>query len=309
MRRAVLTPLPNPCLPYRTKPSSPPRLWRSTSPELILQPITIHRSEIEYTTIEPAVNSARPPRPPARPHTRSLATQLPLRRRAGGALGCHGRSPLSFVRAATQCRISMKIKQIDEMDGIIADKFSRFLMQRADNFVVLRRKALPVRPPAARRLASPFRPPPPPPALPALVPGIHTVPPAFWPAPEPEPRPPRCHAGLRHLLPSDQLQPREHVQAQADRLRRTVHGRDRLGGPPSHPPSRPATRHRPPAAAARPPPAPPARCPSRLRACALPAPPATAEKSGTPRAQISAMKIQVNERARTIAFQYLKEFT
>ena len=44
----------------------------------------------------------------------------------------------------------MKIKQIDEMDGIIADKFSRFLMQRADNFVVLRRKALPVRPPAAR---------------------------------------------------------------------------------------------------------------------------------------------------------------
>ena len=56
----------------------------------------------------------------------------------------------------------MKIKQIDEMDGIIADKFSRFLMQRADNFVVLRRKALPVRPPAARPLASPFRPPPPP---------------------------------------------------------------------------------------------------------------------------------------------------
>ena len=50
----------------------------------------------------------------------------------------------------------MKIKQIDEMDGIIADKFSRFLMQRADNFVVLRRKALPVRPPAARPLASPL---------------------------------------------------------------------------------------------------------------------------------------------------------
>ena len=79
----------------------------------------------------------------------------------------------------------MKIKQIDEMDGIIADKFSRFLMQRADNFVVLRRKALPVRPPAARPLASAFRPPPPPPAPPALVPGIHNVPPALWPDPEP----------------------------------------------------------------------------------------------------------------------------
>uniref|UniRef100_A0A7S0E910 Actin-related protein 2/3 complex subunit 4 n=1 Tax=Phaeocystis antarctica TaxID=33657 RepID=A0A7S0E910_9EUKA len=74
-----------------------PEVEVGTSPELILQPITIHRSEIEYTTIEPAVNS---------------------------------------------CRISMKIKQIDEMDSIIADKFSRFLMQRADNFVVLRRKPI-----------------------------------------------------------------------------------------------------------------------------------------------------------------------
>jgi len=43
----------------------------------------------------------------------------------------------------------MKIKQIDEMDSIIADKFSRFLMQRADNFVVLRRKPIAVRPPPA----------------------------------------------------------------------------------------------------------------------------------------------------------------
>ena len=49
----------------------------------------------------------------------------------------------------------MKIKQIDEMDSIIADKFSRFLMQRADNFVVLRRKPIAVRPPPARPLPSP----------------------------------------------------------------------------------------------------------------------------------------------------------
>ena len=60
VRRAVST-LP----PYRTHaPPQPSPLCRSTSPELILQPITIHRSEIEYTTIEPAVNSARRPRPP-----------------------------------------------------------------------------------------------------------------------------------------------------------------------------------------------------------------------------------------------------
>ena len=63
VRRAVPT-----LSPYRTRTTSaPPRLWRSTSPELILQPITIHRSEIEYTTIEPAVNSARRPRPPTHP--------------------------------------------------------------------------------------------------------------------------------------------------------------------------------------------------------------------------------------------------
>mmetsp|Transcript_22349 Transcript_22349/g.45642 ORF Transcript_22349/g.45642 Transcript_22349/m.45642 type:complete len:179 (-) Transcript_22349:137-673(-) len=74
-----------------------PEVEVGTSPELILQPITIHRSEIEYTTIEPSVNSVR---------------------------------------------ISMKIKQIDEMDSIIADKFSRFLMQRADSFIVLRRKPM-----------------------------------------------------------------------------------------------------------------------------------------------------------------------
>ena len=63
VRRAVST-LP----PYRTHaPPQPSLLCRSTSPELILQPITIHRSEIEYTTIEPAVNSARRSRPPAHP--------------------------------------------------------------------------------------------------------------------------------------------------------------------------------------------------------------------------------------------------
>ena len=39
------------------------------------------------------------------------------------------------------------MKQIDEMDAILASKFSRFLMQRADNFIILRRKPMPVRRP------------------------------------------------------------------------------------------------------------------------------------------------------------------
>jgi len=37
-------------------------------------------------------------------------------------------------------RISIKIKQSDEMENILVDKFSRFLAQRAEEFVILRRK-------------------------------------------------------------------------------------------------------------------------------------------------------------------------
>ena len=68
-----------------------------TSPELLLNPVVIHRSKDEYVCIEAAVNSVR---------------------------------------------VSIKVKQLDEMDEILARKFTRFLMQRADNFVVLRRKPI-----------------------------------------------------------------------------------------------------------------------------------------------------------------------
>ncbi|KAJ3292188.1 Arp complex subunit [Borealophlyctis nickersoniae] len=37
-------------------------------------------------------------------------------------------------------RISIKIKQADEIERILCHKFTRFLMQRAENFVILRRK-------------------------------------------------------------------------------------------------------------------------------------------------------------------------
>ena len=37
-------------------------------------------------------------------------------------------------------RISIKIKQADEIERILAHKFTRFLMQRAEAFVILRRK-------------------------------------------------------------------------------------------------------------------------------------------------------------------------
>jgi len=75
-----------------------PEIEVGTSEELLLNSVTIRRSEHEYITIEPAVNSVR---------------------------------------------LSIKIKQLDEMDRILANKFARFLMQRAENFIILRRKPMP----------------------------------------------------------------------------------------------------------------------------------------------------------------------
>lgn len=42
-------------------------------------------------------------------------------------------------------RISIKVKQADELDTILTKKFMRFLFQRAESFVVLRRKPVKVR--------------------------------------------------------------------------------------------------------------------------------------------------------------------
>jgi actin related protein 2/3 complex subunit 4 len=42
-------------------------------------------------------------------------------------------------------RVSIKIKQADEIERILCHKFTRFLMQRAESFIVLRRKPIKVR--------------------------------------------------------------------------------------------------------------------------------------------------------------------
>jgi actin related protein 2/3 complex subunit 4 len=42
-------------------------------------------------------------------------------------------------------RISIAVKQSDEVDRILTKRFMRFLTQRAENFVILRRKAVEVR--------------------------------------------------------------------------------------------------------------------------------------------------------------------
>ena len=43
-------------------------------------------------------------------------------------------------------RVSIKIKQADEMEIVLCRNFSRFLMQRAENFTILRRKPIEVFP-------------------------------------------------------------------------------------------------------------------------------------------------------------------
>ena len=65
------------------------------SKELLLNPVTICRSEVERCLIEPSVNSVR---------------------------------------------VSVMVKQSDEIEEILCHKFTRFLMQRSEQFVIMRRK-------------------------------------------------------------------------------------------------------------------------------------------------------------------------
>ena len=41
-------------------------------------------------------------------------------------------------------RVSIKIKQSDEIESILCKKFTRFLTQRAEQFFIMRRKAIEV---------------------------------------------------------------------------------------------------------------------------------------------------------------------
>ncbi|KAL3412493.1 arp2/3 complex subunit [Aspergillus fumigatus] len=72
-----------------------PEIEAQSSPELLLNPLTISRNENEKVLIEPSVNSVR---------------------------------------------VSIRIKQADEIEHILVHKFTRFLTQRAESFFILRRK-------------------------------------------------------------------------------------------------------------------------------------------------------------------------
>src|ERR1700722_8766077 len=76
-----------------------PEIEAQTSPEVLLNPLTVARNENERVLIEPSINSVR---------------------------------------------ISIKIKQADEIEHILVHKFTRFLTQRAEAFFILRRKPVKV---------------------------------------------------------------------------------------------------------------------------------------------------------------------
>lgn len=47
-------------------------------------------------------------------------------------------------KSINSVRISIKIKKNDELDSLLCRKFARFMMQRAENFIILRRKPVKV---------------------------------------------------------------------------------------------------------------------------------------------------------------------
>ena len=74
-----------------------PEIEDKSSKELLLQPITICRSEREAVLIEPSINSVR---------------------------------------------VSVRIKQADDLERLLVAKFSRFLSARAEQFIILRRRPI-----------------------------------------------------------------------------------------------------------------------------------------------------------------------
>ena len=76
-----------------------PEIEAASSPEVLLNPLTISRNENEKVFIEPSINSVR---------------------------------------------VSIRIKQADEIENILVHKFTRFLTQRAEAFYILRRKPVKV---------------------------------------------------------------------------------------------------------------------------------------------------------------------
>ncbi len=59
-------------------------------------------------------------------------------------LRCNENERVLIEPSINSIRISIKIKQADEIENILVHKFTRFLTQRAESFFILRRKPIKV---------------------------------------------------------------------------------------------------------------------------------------------------------------------
>lgn len=124
------------------------------------------------------------------------------------AIGCRGSkevllNPLTISRnenervliepSVNSIRMSIKIKQADEIERILCHKFTRFLMQRAESFVVLRRKPVLVSELLQYERPSCSNP---------------------W----------QTCTGIRHIIPYYKCPFRDHVETQGRRFHHTVRG-------------------------------------------------------------------------------------
>jgi actin related protein 2/3 complex subunit 4 len=59
---------------------------------------------------------------------------------------CRNESEKVMIESSVNSvRVSILIKQADDIEKILAKKFTSFLMQRAEHFIIMRRKAMDVR--------------------------------------------------------------------------------------------------------------------------------------------------------------------
>ena len=100
-----------------------------SSKELLLQPVVISRNDKEKVLIEGSINSVRV----------SIAVKQVIKVNYDCVWIC-----LHFSHTATQIKVYVSL-QADEIEKILCHKFMRFMMMRAENFFILRRKPVEVR--------------------------------------------------------------------------------------------------------------------------------------------------------------------
>uniref|UniRef100_A0A493TJZ4 Actin related protein 2/3 complex subunit 4 n=2 Tax=Neognathae TaxID=8825 RepID=A0A493TJZ4_ANAPP len=102
---------------------------RRSSKELLLQPVIISRNEKEKVLIEGSINSVRV----------SIAVKQVPGWGGGRGRGARTGEGASSPRLTARCS-----SQADEIEKILCHKFMRFMMMRAENFFILRRKPVEV---------------------------------------------------------------------------------------------------------------------------------------------------------------------